>query len=132
MISRQRVHTGGLRRLIELRDQICRIPWCDAPISQIDHALPAAHGGPTSAGNGLGVCQRHNLDTEATGFTVRVESTGLRCRRSRPRRRAARDHADHAHRAHGPLARAPILGHGRDLHTTSRVEVLLDGWLRAA
>lgn len=132
MTSRQRVHTGGLRRLIELRDQTCRIPWCDAPITQIDHALPAARGGPTSAGNGLGVCQRHNLDKEAPGFTVRIESTGLDADGPDP------GGGPHAITLSTPTGRTvhshapPILGHGRDVHTTSRVEILLEEWLRAA
>lgn len=127
MTSRQRVHAGGLRRLIELRDQTCRIPWCDAPITQIDHARPAARGGPTTAGNGLGVCQRHNLDKEAPGFTVRVDGTGLdpgggphAITLTTPTGRTAQSHAP------------PVLGHGRDVHTASRIEVLLEDWLRAA
>lgn len=132
MTSRQRVHAGGLRRLIELRDQTCRIPWCDAPITQIDHALPAARGGPTSAGNGLGTCQRHNLDKEAPGFTVTVESSGGDAAGPDP------GGGPHAITLTTPTGRTvqshapPILGHGRDVHTSSRVEVLLEDWLRAA
>lgn len=77
MDSKRRLFDGGLRRLIELRDAICRVPWCDAPISQIDHVLPFARGGATSADNGMGACQRHNLVKEEFGWVARVVSTGL-------------------------------------------------------
>lgn len=75
--SRQRLFADRLRRLIELRDQTCRVPWCDAPLREVDHVLPVARGGRTSAGNGLGTCQRHNLDKEAPGWRAEVISTGL-------------------------------------------------------
>lgn len=75
--SRQRVFRGRLRRLIELRDPTCRVPWCDAPVWQLDHVRPVARGGETSAANGMGLCQRHNLDKEAPGWRGEVISTGL-------------------------------------------------------
>jgi hypothetical protein len=75
--SRRRRFHGGLRRLLELRDPTCRIPWCDAPGVQTDHAHRAADGGPTDAANGERLCQRHNLVKELDGWHVRVESTGL-------------------------------------------------------
>lgn len=74
--TRRRFH-GGLRRFVELRDQTCRVPWCDAPVTQVDHVIRASRGGATSAANGLGLCQRHNLDKEQPGWTVEVTSTGL-------------------------------------------------------
>ena len=75
--SRRRLFAGRLRRLIELRDATCRVPWCDAPVRQVDHVRPVARGGETSASNGMGVCQRHNLDKEAPGWRAEVISTGL-------------------------------------------------------
>ena len=75
--SRQRLFAGRLRRLVELRDATCRVPWCDAPVRQVDHVRPVARGGETSASNGMGVCQRHNLDKEAPGWRAEVISTGL-------------------------------------------------------
>ena len=75
--SRQRIFAGRLRRLIELRDATCRVPWCDAPVREVDHVRPVARGGETSASNGMGVCQRHNLDKEAPGWRAEVISTGL-------------------------------------------------------
>lgn len=37
MDSRARLFPAGLARFIRLRDQVCRTPWCDAPIRHIDH-----------------------------------------------------------------------------------------------
>ena len=75
--SRRRLFAGRLRRLIELRDATCRVPWCDAPVRQVDHVRPVSRGGETSASNAMGVCQRHNLDKEAPGWRAEVISTGL-------------------------------------------------------
>lgn len=75
--SQRRKFHGGLRRFLELRDPTCRIPWCDAPAIEVDHAQRAADGGPTSAGNGNGLCQRHNQVKEHPGWHVGVASTGL-------------------------------------------------------
>ena len=75
--SVRRRFEGGLRRFLELRDPTCRVPWCDAPAVQADHTQAHAHGGATDAGNGAGLCQRHNLVKEMAGWHVRVESTGL-------------------------------------------------------
>src|SRR5699024_40065 len=77
MDSRRRFFSGSLRTLIELRDGTCRVPWCDAPIRDIDHARPASTGGSTSSANGWGLCQRHNLDKEAPGWAADVTGTGL-------------------------------------------------------
>ncbi|KGN31820.1 hypothetical protein N802_18790, partial [Knoellia sinensis KCTC 19936] len=73
---RRRFH-GGLRHFLDLRDPTCRVPWCDAPAIQADHTTPVHAGGPTSAGNGAGLCQRHNLVKEEPGWHVSVQSTGL-------------------------------------------------------
>ena len=112
MDSTRRLFHGGLRRFVELRDQGCRVPWCDAPARQVDHVEAFARGGETSAANGLGVCQRHNLDKEAPGWRAQVVSTGL-------------DPGGGAHEVvittptgsdHHCLA-PPLLGHGRGRDT---------------
>lgn len=77
MDSRRRLFSGGLRRLIELRDPTCRVPWCDSPTRQVDHVVPFARGGVTTAGNGMGTCQRHNLDKEEPGWAAVVVVAGL-------------------------------------------------------
>ncbi|GAA3616133.1 HNH endonuclease signature motif containing protein [Marihabitans asiaticum] len=70
--SRRRLFSGGLRRLLALRDPTCRIPWCDAPTRHADHVDPASTGGATSSSNGAGECARHNYDKEAPGWSVEV------------------------------------------------------------
>ena len=70
MESRARLFPRGLAAFIELRDQRCRTPYCDAPIRHRDHARPWAAGGPTTADNGLGSCERCNYAKEASGWRV--------------------------------------------------------------
>ena len=77
--SRRRVFDGGLRRFLIARDQTCRTPYCDAPLRQVDHVRPYADGGPTTAGNGQGLCTRCNQTKEAPGWRVElaVDDVGL-------------------------------------------------------
>ena len=70
MESRARLFPKGLARFIGLRDQRCRTPYCDAPIRHRDHANPHRRGGPTTADNGLGECERCNYTKEADGWEV--------------------------------------------------------------
>ncbi len=70
MESRSRLFPKALAKFIGLRDQTCRTPYCDAPIRHHDHAQPHAGGGPTSALNGLGECERCNYVKESPGWTV--------------------------------------------------------------
>ncbi|MCY7401805.1 MAG: HNH endonuclease [Nocardioides sp.] len=68
MESSRRAFDGALADLIEMRDQQCRTPWCDAPIRHRDHVVKAGHGGPTSAANGQGLCEACNYAKEAIGW----------------------------------------------------------------
>jgi len=72
MESRARLFPRGLAAFIELRDQRCRTPYCDAPIRHRDHAQPWAEGGATTADNGLGSCERCNYAKEAAGWRVKT------------------------------------------------------------
>ncbi|WBP96805.1 DUF222 domain-containing protein [Mycolicibacterium neoaurum] len=72
MESRARTFPDALARFIRLRDQICRTPFCDAPIRHIDHAEPHRRGGPTDACNGRGSCERCNYTKEAPGWRVKT------------------------------------------------------------
>ena len=72
MESRARLFPRGLATFIELRDQRCRTPYCDAPIRHRDHAQPWAEGGDTTALNGLGSCEGCNYAKEADGWRVRT------------------------------------------------------------
>ena len=71
--SRSRLFPKGLADFIALRDQRCRTPYCDAPIRHTDHARPHRDGGPTSAANGSGRCERCNYTKEVPGWDVRGE-----------------------------------------------------------
>jgi len=68
MDSAHRVFTGGLRRFLIARDDVCRSPWCDAPIRHVDHVVPVADGGETSATNGQGLCEACNYAKSASGW----------------------------------------------------------------
>ena len=70
MESRSRFFPKGLAGFIGVRDRTCRTPYCDAPIRHRDHATPHNRGGPTSATNGLGTCERCNYTKEAPGWRV--------------------------------------------------------------
>jgi hypothetical protein len=71
MDSTRRTFPAGLARFIEVRDQFCRTPWCDAPIRHIDHALPHYQDGATSEDNGNGLCAQCNYIRQAPGWQVR-------------------------------------------------------------
>ncbi|MUL80180.1 MULTISPECIES: DUF222 domain-containing protein [unclassified Mycolicibacterium] len=70
MESRSRRFPKGLARFIALRDEICRTPYCNAPIRHIDHVTPHHRHGPTSAANGEGLCERCNYVKETPGWQV--------------------------------------------------------------
>ena len=53
---------------LDLRDQTCRTPWCDAPIRHHDHITARAAGGPTTGPNGQGLCEQCNYAKEAPGW----------------------------------------------------------------
>ncbi len=57
-----RFFTGATRRAIEVRDQCCTHPFCEAPAErcQIDHVIPYAKGGETTQENGRVHCGFHN------------------------------------------------------------------------
>jgi hypothetical protein len=79
MESRARLFPKGLARFIDLRDDTCRTPYCDAPIRHRDHATPHARGGATSAINGLGGCEACNYAKEAPGWTVTTSADDTGC-----------------------------------------------------
>ena len=73
MDSTRRLFDGGLRRLLVARDGTGQTPWCDAPVRHIDHVVDHASGGPTSAHNGQGACERCNHTKQQPGWRARPE-----------------------------------------------------------
>ncbi|NUL49545.1 HNH endonuclease, partial [Cellulosimicrobium funkei] len=69
MDSQRREFPRKLRQMIMLRDNLCRTPYCGAPIRHVDHATPYRDGGPTSYANGSGLCERCNYTKEHPGWT---------------------------------------------------------------
>ncbi len=74
--SRSRCFPSGLADFIDLRDQTCRTPWCDAPIRHHDHVISDGAGGPTEAGNGQGLCEACNYAKQAPGWRARPSPDG--------------------------------------------------------
>lgn len=77
MEARSRSFTGGLRDMLIFRDDVCRTPWCDAPIKHADHADPYASGGQTSWENGSGLCAACNYAKEQPGWKHEATADGL-------------------------------------------------------
>lgn len=79
MESRSRLFSAGVGLFNRIADQTCRTPYCDAPIRHRDHAEPHNRGGPTSAENGLGECERCNYAKESHGWQVaaRTDENGV-------------------------------------------------------
>ena len=70
MDTKRRPFPAHLRRAIIIRDQLCRTPWCGAPIRHTDHAKPHADNGQTTFTNGQGLCEACNYAKQATGWSV--------------------------------------------------------------
>ena len=68
MESSSRSFRGLLAFFLRLRDQRCRMPYCNARIRHIDHVTAASEGGATSEINGQGLCERCNYVKEMPGW----------------------------------------------------------------
>ncbi|WP_378039832.1 HNH endonuclease [Citricoccus parietis] len=77
MDSTARVFPPLLRRMLVLRDDVCRTPWCEAPIRHADHVKPHSEGGLTSFNNGSGLCARCNYTKENAGWRHEATPDGL-------------------------------------------------------
>ncbi len=76
MDSTRRRFDGTLRRFVLVRDQVCRTPWCDAPIRHIDHPVAVARGGPTTATNSQGLCEACTYTKQTPGWATRLDPDG--------------------------------------------------------
>ncbi len=72
--TKRRRFDGALARLIRHRDQVCRDPFCSAPVRHLDHVHPYRDDGPTTAANGAGLCERGNYVKDMPGWSRRVIS----------------------------------------------------------
>ena len=99
MESRARLFPKGLRDFLTRRDISCRIPYCDAPIAEIDHAHPHHDGGETTSQNGLGECRTHNRQKENPGWqvTTAIDDNGTH-------EALIRTPTGHEHRSRAPAA----------------------------
>jgi hypothetical protein len=57
-----------MRKLLVLRDQTCRTPWCDALIRHADHVVGVDEGGESSRDNGQGLCEACNYVKALPGW----------------------------------------------------------------
>ena len=77
MDSRRREFSGLLRRMVVIRDDVCRSPWCEAPIKHADHADSFANGGETGWNNSSGLCAACNYAKELAGWGHKATPDGL-------------------------------------------------------
>ncbi len=75
--STSRCFPAGLAELVRIRDEVCRTPWCDAPIRHTDHVLPHDEGGTTTFENAQGLCEACNHTKQAPGWTARPGPAGV-------------------------------------------------------
>ena len=73
---RRRLFPDKVRRFLLARDQICRTPWCDAPIRHHDHITAYAAGGPTSPTKAQGLCEACNHSKQTPGWQQTVHPDG--------------------------------------------------------
>ena len=67
--SSRRCFPDGLAKMLRLRDDTCRTPWCNSSVQDADHRTPWAAGGATSWQNATGLCKRCNQRKEHRGWT---------------------------------------------------------------
>ncbi len=77
MESTRRVFSGTHRRMLVIRDQQCRTPWCDAPVRHVDHVTSVARGGRTTTSNGQSLCEACNYTKETAGWVTDSSPDGV-------------------------------------------------------
>ena len=97
--SFRRRFDGWLGKLITLRDDTCRDPFCDAVIRHLDHIVRHRDRGPTTFANGRGSCARGNYVREMPGWRLDLVHTGLG---SRPHTIQVTTPTGHRYLSHAP------------------------------
>ena len=72
----RRLFPDTVRTFLLARDQVCRTPWCGAPIRHADHINGYADGGLTSLDNAQGLCENCNHTKELDGWRHLPRSDG--------------------------------------------------------
>ena len=85
---------GWLGKLITLRDQTCREPYCTAPIRHLDHVTPYRDGGLTTYSNGRGALRTTQLHPRNARLAART-----------PQQPTPHHHHHHPHRTQLPQPR---------------------------
>ncbi|YAL83141.1 HNH endonuclease signature motif containing protein [Dermacoccaceae bacterium W4C1] len=69
---------AGTRRLVRLRDEVCRFPACTRPAeyTDADHVQAHAAGGPTTAANLMSLCRTHHRAKHSGAWQVRMDENG--------------------------------------------------------
>ncbi|WP_324645309.1 HNH endonuclease [Pseudarthrobacter sp. LT1] len=114
MDSTARLFPAALKRFLQIRDDTCRTPYCDAPIRHHDHVTAWHHRGPTTTGNGQGLCEACNHTKETPGWAAQTIPG--------PRHTVATT-TPTGHTYHStapPLPGTPPLAWDRDRNNTSR------------
>ncbi|MCW2604663.1 MAG: endonuclease [Pseudonocardiales bacterium] len=76
MDTSARLFTSNQRKFLILRDQVCRTPWCDAPIRHADHITGHINGGATATDDGQGLCESCNHAKQAEGWKQETTDDG--------------------------------------------------------
>ncbi|HEU0286097.1 MAG TPA: HNH endonuclease signature motif containing protein [Nocardioidaceae bacterium] len=102
MDTRKRRFDGALRKFLLHRDGTSRRPFSDAPIYEIDHAIPYADGGSTAAANGHGLAKHDHRIRDLPRWRIEPidGDTAKGCRWTTP--------TGHTYTSRPP----PILGYG--------------------
>jgi hypothetical protein len=69
--SRRRKAPKGTASFVIDRDQLCRTPWCGAPLRHVDHVEGFAATGGSAVDDLQGLCEACNQAKEAVGWSCR-------------------------------------------------------------
>ncbi len=74
---RRRLFPDVARAFLTARDQICRTPFCGAPIRHADHTVAVSRGGKTILPNGNGRCAACNQVKDTLHWASRTDRDGV-------------------------------------------------------
>lgn len=69
---RRRFFGAADARVVDARDQVCRLPGCEGPIEHLDHVVAHTDDGDSVQENAQGLCEAHNYVKEMPGWHCRV------------------------------------------------------------